>query len=85
MTRAYTPWPSAYTYWHGEALKLWQGAVLPGRAAPGEVIATPQGPAVGCGAGLLLLRSVQPAGRRAMDARSFLNGAPGFVGAHLPT
>jgi methionyl-tRNA formyltransferase len=38
---------------------------------------------VGAGDGLLLLAEVQPAGKRAMDGRSFLNGAPEFVGARL--
>jgi methionyl-tRNA formyltransferase len=83
MTRAYTPWPSAYTVWRKESFKIWQAAVIGGEAEPGVVVATPQGPAVGTGSGLLLLRSVQPAGKRAMDARSFLNGAPDFVGIRL--
>ncbi len=26
MTRAYAPWPSAYTTWHGETFKIWQAA-----------------------------------------------------------
>jgi methionyl-tRNA formyltransferase len=83
MARAYTPWPSAYTIWRGAPLKVWQAAVRPGRAGPGEVVATPQGPAVGTGDGLLLLQSVQPAGKRAMDGRSLVNGAPDFVGSRL--
>jgi len=83
MTRAYAPWPSAYTTWRGAMLKVWQTAVRPGQAAPGEVVATPEGPAVGTGDGLLLLQSVQPAGKRAMDGRSLVNGAPDFVGSRL--
>ena len=83
MTRAYTPWPAAYTTWRGEPLKILRAAVLPGAGEPGRVVATPQGPAVGAGEGLLLLLEVQPAGKRAMGARSFLNGAPDFVGAPL--
>ena len=75
MTRAYAPWPSAYTVWHGQPFKIWHASVLEGRAVAGRVIAMPQGPAVGTGDGLLLLHSVQPAGRRALDIRSFLNGA----------
>jgi methionyl-tRNA formyltransferase len=43
----------------------------------------PAGPAVGTGAGLLLLQTVQPAGKRAMAAREFINGAPDFVGSQL--
>ena len=83
MTRAYAPWPSAYTTWQGETFKIWRAQVIPGSATPGRVITTPQGTAVGTGDGLLLLHNVQPAGKRAMDIRSFLNGAPDFVGATL--
>lgn len=83
MTRAYAPWPSAYTTWRGEPLKIWQADVIKGQAAPGLVVSTPSGPAVGTGEGLLLLVTVQPAGKRQMDLRSFLNGAPEFVGSQL--
>lgn len=85
MTRAYTPWPTAYTLWHGAPLRVLEASVLPGSAAPGQVVAVQPGPAVGTGAGLLLLRTVQPAGKRPMDARSFLNGARDFVGSQLPS
>jgi methionyl-tRNA formyltransferase len=87
MTRAYAPWPSAYTLWQGEPFKIWRATVIEnekaGEAEIGRVVATPHGPAVGTAAGLLLLQSVQPAGKRALDARSFLNGAPTFIGAQL--
>ena len=83
MTRAYAPWPSAYTTWRGEPFKIWKAAVREGAAAPGHVVATPEGPAVGTGAGLLVLHTVQPAGKRALDIRSFLNGALDFVGSIL--
>lgn len=83
MTRAYAPWPSAYTTWRGETFKIWQAAVVNGQAAPGLVVQTATGPAIGTGAGLLQLVTVQPAGKRQMDMRSFLNGAPEFVGSQL--
>jgi methionyl-tRNA formyltransferase len=83
MTRAYTPWPSAYTTWRGETFKIVQAAVAEGRAAPGLVVQTPTGPAVGTGQGLLRLVTVQPAGKRPMDLRSFLNGAPDFIGSQV--
>lgn len=83
MTRAYTPWPSAHTHWRGEPFKIQQAEVCSGSAPAGQVIATADGPAVGTGEGLLLLRTVQPAGKRALDARSFLHGAPNFVGSRL--
>lgn len=85
MTRAYAPWPSAYTVWQGQIFKIWRAEVKPGQAKPGEVIATADGPAVGTGADLLLLQSVQPAGKRQMAIRDFLNGAPDFVGSRLGT
>jgi len=83
MTRAYTPWPGAFTRWRGQNFKILQAAVIEGEARPGAVVMTDQGVAVGSGEGLLLLKWVQPAGKRAMDIRSFLNGAPEFVGGVL--
>lgn len=83
MVRAYTPWPSAYTFWKGQNFKIWQARVQEGQAEAGEVVMRDSGVAVGAGEGLLELLTVQPAGRRAMDLRSFLNGAPDFVGSRL--
>lgn len=83
MTRAYVPWPSAYTTWRGETFKIWQAAVIAGQAAPGLVVQTTDGVAVGTGDGLLQLVTVQPSGKRQMEMRSFLNGAPDFVGSRL--
>ena len=83
MTRAYDPWPSAFTQSAGRNLRILAAEVIAGNAAPGEVLATERGPAIGTGDGLLLLRMVQPAGKRPMDARSFVNGAPEFVGSRL--
>ena len=84
MTRAYAPWPTAYTTWKGEPFKILAATVVSGAALPGRVERHAQGLTIGTGGGLLLLRTVQPAGKRAMDAQSFLNGAAGFVGTTLP-
>jgi methionyl-tRNA formyltransferase len=83
MVRAYTPWPSAYTAWRGEVFKVLAAGVIPGRADPGSVVSTPAGPAVGTGEGLLLLKTVQAAGKRAVPASAFANGAAGFVGGEF--
>ena len=83
MVRAYTPWPSAFTAWKGQNFKIWQAGILAGKAAAGEAVSVENGVAVGTGDGLLALTTVQPAGKRAMDIRSFLNGAPDFVGSRL--
>jgi len=83
MTRAYAPWPSAFTRWQGQNFKILRATAIEGLAQPGAVVMKDQGVAVGTGKGLLLLKQVQPAGKRAMDIRSFLNGAPDFVGGTL--
>ncbi len=83
MTRAYTPWPAAFTTWKGQNFKMWQGSVIPGHVAPGLVIEVDGRVAVGTGDGLLALHEVQPAGKKRMTAATFLNGAPDFIGARL--
>jgi methionyl-tRNA formyltransferase len=83
MVRAYTPWPTAHTTWRGESFKVLEAAVLQGRAAPGEIVATKSGPAVGAGEELLLLKTVQAPGKRALPAGAFANGAAGFIGGRL--
>ncbi len=83
MTRAYAPWPSAYTLWQGEIFKIWQATVSAGEATPGLVVNTANGPAVGTGQGLLHLQTVQPAGKRPMAMASFLNGTPSLIGSRL--
>ncbi|MEM7539466.1 MAG: methionyl-tRNA formyltransferase [Chloroflexota bacterium] len=88
MTRAYAPWPTAFSTWDGKPFKIWQAEVIPqsdAAATPGQVIEVVDGVAVVTGNGLLLLKTVQPAGKRAMDMRSFLNGAGSFVGSVLGT
>jgi methionyl-tRNA formyltransferase len=85
MTRAYAPWPSAHTLWNDAVFKILRAEVIEGSAQPGSIVQMTNGVAVGTDAGLLLLQTVQPAGKRAMDIRSFLNGAPGFVGSCFPS
>jgi len=81
--RAYQPWPTAFTLWKGEPLKTLRSSLLPGTGVPGAVVAVPGGVAVTTGEGVLRLDEVQPAGRRPMPGKAFVNGAPGFVGATL--
>lgn len=83
MTRAYSPWPSAYSNWRGQPFKIVQARVISGSAEAGQVVETPGGAAVGTGDGLLLLQQVQPAGKRVMDMQSLLHGAPDFIGSSL--
>lgn len=83
MTRAWTPWPGAWTTWQGQSLRILRARVVEGAAEAGLVMRREGLICVGTGAGLLALESVQPAGKRVMAARDFVNGAPAFVGARL--
>jgi len=83
MTRAYDPWPGAFSTWKAAPFKIRRARAIPGEAPPGILVASKDGPAVGTGAGLLLLLQVQPAGKREMAATDWLNGAPDALGARL--
>lgn len=83
MTRAYTPWPSAFTTWNNQPFKIIQANVTEGEVALSMVVEIDGQIAVGTGNGLLVLKTVQPASKRAMDIGGFLNGAPNFVGSQL--
>ncbi len=83
MTRAYHPWPSAFTTWQNNPLKILTASVIDGQAEAGLVVNSPSGVAVGCGQGLLLLKEIQPAGKRPMPIKSFLNGTPDFLNSSL--
>jgi len=90
-TRAFEPWPGAFTFLPARAdkeevperIKILQAEVVREgvsgfeQAAPGTVcLITPVGPLVTTGDGLLCLTAVQPDGSRRMDGKSFLNGHP---------
>lgn len=84
MTRAYQPWPTAYTDWRGQPLRILRAHVAEGtQGHPGLVVRQGTDIGVVTGEGVLILDLVQPAGKRVLDARSFVNGAPGFVGSRL--
>lgn len=87
--RAFHPWPGSYTWWQGKRLKILKAVPLDIglSAAPGEVVALPEGlPAavgVGTGGGILGLISVQLEGKRQMSAEEFVRGHRDFVGSRL--
>jgi methionyl-tRNA formyltransferase len=85
--RAYQPWPSAYTLWNGQRVKLLRTHVgASGREGgePGRVVAGERGQVgVIAGEGLLWLDELQAAGKRPMAASAYLAGARGFVGSKL--
>jgi methionyl-tRNA formyltransferase len=76
MVRAFNPWPVAETFWQGQQLRIWDAVPsnLSADAAPGTVVRCDHdGIAVATGAGALVLKRVQLAGRSAMSAADFLN------------
>lgn len=88
MTRAYDPWPGAYTYFDGQLFKVLAAQAIDvetGDARSGQVIETDQGLAVVAGDGAVLLKEVQLAGKRAMGIDAFAHGQRDFVGSILGT
>ena len=85
-SRAYHPWPGAYTFWRDKLLKVLRAEALPqwsGEGEPGQVMALDEGLAVATGEGALLLGEVQLAGKRALSAEDFARGQRDFVGSVL--
>ena len=81
--RAMEPWPKTYTFWHRESgppLRLILAPVTvlsrnPKAASPGTVIeAARDRLVVAAGEGAVLIHGVQPAGKRMLSVREFLNG-----------
>lgn len=76
MNRAYDPWPGTFTTLTDQPLRIiTASALMQSHTRPiGSMLDTPQGPAVACGSGLLLLHTVQPAGKSVMAARDWYRG-----------
>jgi methionyl-tRNA formyltransferase len=89
MIRACTPWPGASTQWNGADLKIVR-AIPTGQTSapqlhtPGQVIRL-DGERIGVvtGDGVLELREVQLAGKRAMSIEEFARGHSALIGAVL--
>lgn len=86
MTRAYDPWPGAYTSWNGRQLKVVSAHVEHSQvdAPPGRLLDLAGAVAVATGAGLLVLEKVQPAGKGTMPADAWRRGARGCERFDLP-
>lgn len=73
--RAFNPWPVSYFLVEDQPVKVWQASVLPHQArTPGEIIqADKDGIQVATVDGVLNLKTLQPAGKKAMSAQDLLN------------
>jgi methionyl-tRNA formyltransferase len=78
--RAFNPWPSAWMLWQGTPLKIHRAHVAAGETEPGQRVVASGLPAIGTGAGLLVLDEVQPAGKKSMPGKAFLAGAREWPG-----
>jgi methionyl-tRNA formyltransferase len=85
--RGFTPFPGCYTFLEGQRLEIISAAAEASdtSAAPGTVVEIGKDSfAVACGHSTQLrITAVQPAGKRVMTARDFLNGAKLTVGVKL--
>jgi len=79
--RAYNDWPGAYTLWQGQPLKIRRAGVVSSEGRPSGAQFVAQGfPAVTTAEGGLTLLEVQPAGKKWMSGKDFLNGNPTWAG-----
>ncbi len=87
--RAFYPWPGCFTYWHGKQLKINEASYLPAadKKDVGRVVALPKAAGdlgIITGDGILVVRNIQYAGKKAMNAAEFLRGQRDFIGSKLP-
>lgn len=84
LVRGLAVWPGAYTTLEGQPLKVCRTRVAGGSGMPGQVLgAGRQGIEVACGAGSIIIDELQIAGKKRLDAASFLAGCPVTAGTVL--
>ena len=80
--RGLSPWPSAETSWNGKQLKVFAAQTADGETitgTPGKVLSIEkEGITVAALQGRVLLKEVQPPGKRRMSAYDFTLGHPDF-------
>ena len=80
LIRAFNPWPSAYTTYEGETIKIWRAEGISGfedqNRLPGEILAVIKnaGFVVKTADGALLVTEVQGMGGKKMRAADYLRG-----------
>jgi methionyl-tRNA formyltransferase len=88
MVRAYQPWPGTFTTWNGQMLKVLKAEIgdrgsgirdqvgLVAKLGDGSIgVMTVEG--------VLVLKEIQLAGRKALKAEDFVRGQPKLIGAVL--
>lgn len=84
LIRGLNPWPCAYTTLDGKGLKIFKADVVEKQGVPGEIIeVTKKTFTVACGKDALVIKNLQPEGKKPMDTVAFLNGNKIEVGMKL--
>ena len=74
--KAFSPWPGTFMYWADKTLKIHKAqANYQASGEPGKTTRRDNLPGVYTKDGVLILDEVQPAGKKRMPGRVFLNGA----------
>jgi methionyl-tRNA formyltransferase len=75
QVRGLAAWPVAYTFLDDQVLKVYRTRVAEGNGLPGTVLqANKQGIEVACQKGSLIIEELQLAGKKRLEAASFLAG-----------
>ena len=80
--RAFEPWPSAYTFFRGEQLKIHKVSVAQGKGNAGEVIDEKKFE-IACGDGSVVVEELTKQGSKRMRAEDFLRGCKLLRGEKL--
>lgn len=76
LVRGLQPWPMAHTQWDGKLIKVHAAhdVQLTTNKTPGTILSTGETIVVATGEGRLSIQELQIEGKRAMNAKEFLNG-----------
>ncbi len=80
--RAFTPWPSTFTYLAGKLVKIIKAKVTKNNndLAIGQIFSEDKGLLVKCGQNALLILELQLEGKKVTDSQSFLAGHHDMIG-----
>jgi methionyl-tRNA formyltransferase len=83
--RAFYEWPGSFAEFQNKILKILEIDILNKNTDHkiGEVFSEDKNLAIQTGNGILILKQVQPEGKKTMPVRDFLNGHPEIIGSNL--
>ncbi|OEF98534.1 methionyl-tRNA formyltransferase [Desulfuribacillus alkaliarsenatis] len=91
QVRGLAPWPGAYTTLEGQIIKVWSSEEFNDNInnsydRVGTVVkVVKEGPIISTGNGLLLIKEIQPAGKKLMPATNYVNNGKLLQGTSLGT